>query len=55
MCTLDAEIVNSRAGKLAMVFTSLNNLWVKLLRLYDVHPPILVCVWVFGVFLQRTE
>jgi hypothetical protein len=26
VCTLDAEIVNSQAGKLAMVFTSLNNL-----------------------------
>jgi hypothetical protein len=26
MCTLDAEIVNSRAGNLAIVFTSLNNL-----------------------------
>lgn len=26
MCTLDAEVENSRAGKLAMVFTGLNNL-----------------------------
>lgn len=44
MCTLDAEVENSRAGKLAMVFTGLNNLWVKLLRLYDVHP----FLFVFG-------
>jgi hypothetical protein len=38
MCTLDAEIENSRAGKLAMVFTGLNNLFTTrhpLTRLYN--------------------